>query len=1048
MHPSTSTSSAKTIRITSVNEKPMETCVVRKDRQGHIQYVNDAFCQCFGQSREELMGRTDFDLFSEKAAQTLVQRDQDVMASGRGEHVIQQHVMTDGTHQFVEVLRIPVFGEDGQAVGIEIAFWDVSEQREAESESQQAEFLLETLLQNIPDSVYFKDEKSRFIRISHAQVKHFGVADASELIGKTDADFFGQEHAEGALADERRIMETGEPIVGKVELENWDDQDDTWCSTTKVPLRDATGKIIGTFGISRDVTQQMRAELELARERDLLKTITTNIPDIIYVKDRCGRFITGNVATLKMYGIDSVDDLVGKTDYDFLPAEMACNYVADDQIVMRTGQPMLGQEESSQRSDGSLIWLSTTKVPLHGEDGKVMGMVGIGRDITQRKKADEELLAAKDAADSANRAKSEFLANMSHEIRTPMNGIIGMTELLSATTLNGEQREFLGLVQESARSLLRLLNDILDFSKIEAGRMELEEVHFNLRDCVGKAVKLLTFKAEEKGLELAGRIDPSIPNQVIGDPGRLRQIIVNFVGNAIKFTEDGEVVVDVNPQELTPDSALLHVTVRDTGIGIPEEKQQKIFEEFAQADSSTTREFGGTGLGLTISSRLIELMGGRVWVESQAGLGTTFHFLVRLGIVPDQTPRRPAELSRLAGMPVLVVDDNSTNRRILEEILHQWQMLPVLAESGPKALDIVAKYQDDGKNLGMILLDFHMPEMDGLEFAEALKRQSPDAYGPIVILSSSVSGLDPPRLRSVGVERYMTKPVIASELLEAVLGVMGVVGEKSDTPVVAPSASPLQSPRKILLVEDGLVNQRVALGFLRKWGHDVTLAVNGREAVENAKREQFDLILMDIQMPELNGYEATAAIREFEKDSDDRRFIVAMTAEAMKGDREKCLESGMDEYISKPFDPQDLQRVIGLSKTSLLSTPPPTPPPPPTPAPVEQPLKKLSPNPTIGDKELIAEIAEAYVEEAPQLLVQLRRAMEAGDAELLARAAHTLKGASRYFGVQSIDVDAQMIESNAKGNDRNLIEPAIARLEQDCGRLVQELRARLDSVGE
>ena len=331
-------------------------------------------------------------------------------------------------------------------------------------------------------------------------MKSFGFSSESELIGKTDADFFTKEHAERALADERRIMETGEPVVGKVERETWEHQEDSWASTTKVPLRDASGDTIGTFGISRDVTLQMRAELELARERDLLKTITTNIPDMIYVKDRCGRFVTANLATLNMFGLESVDELVGKTDYDFLPAEMACNYVADDQIVMRTGEPMLGQQESSQRSDGSLIWLSTTKVPLKGEDGEVMGMVGIGRDITQRKQADEELLAAKETADFANRAKSEFLANMSHEIRTPMNGIIGMTELLSATKLDNEQSEFLELVQESASSLLRLLNDILDFSKIEAGRMELEEVDFNLRDCVGKAVKLLTLKAEEKGL--------------------------------------------------------------------------------------------------------------------------------------------------------------------------------------------------------------------------------------------------------------------------------------------------------------------------------------------------------------------------------------------------------------------------------------------------------------------------------------------------------------------------------------------------------------------
>ena len=307
-------------------------------------------------------------------------------------------------------------------------------------------------------------------------------------------------------------------------------------------------------------------------------------------------------------------------------------------------------------------------------------------------------------------------------------------------------------------------------------------------------------------------------------------------------------------------------------------------------------------------------MGGKVWVKSQVGSGTTFHFHIRVGVVADQTPKRPAELSRLAGMSVLVVDDNSTNRRILEEILYQWQMQPILAESGQQALDTVAQFQNEGKDFGMVLLDYHMPAMDGLEFAEALKSQGFDCYGPIVVLSSSVSGLDPPRLRRVGIERYITKPVIASELLDLVLEVKGV-DISAKAAVEPPSSETIgNSQRRILLVEDGLVNQRVALGFLNKWGHDVTLAVNGCEAVEKVKQQEFDLILMDIQMPELNGFEATAAIRELEEDSSTHRFIVAMTAEAMKGDREKCLEAGMDDYISKPFKPEDLQRVIELSR--------------------------------------------------------------------------------------------------------------------------------------
>ncbi|MCM2372047.1 PAS domain-containing protein [Aporhodopirellula aestuarii] len=911
----------------------LDLCVIRKDRAGRILEVNDAFCDAVAMDREEIIGKTDFDLFSSEVAQVGWEIEQRVMKSGKPDHVIEEYIpsVRDRDQRefellkgelsgacFLEVIRLPTYGSDGDVIGVEVICWDVTHQKKKDAELKHARFLIDAWFDNIPDAVYFKDRKSRFIRISQALAEMFGLAKAEDAIGKTDADFFGDEHATEALEDERWIIRTGESIVGKVEKETRDGKPDSWCATTKMPLRDDSGEIIGTFGISRNVTAQVRAETELARERDLLKTIMNNIPDIIYVKDRYSRFMTGNQAMLNMFGVDDISELVGKTDYDFSPPELACNFVADDQVVMRSGEPLIDQEETiCQAADRRSTWLLTTKVPLFGKDGKVMGMVGISRDITARRMAAEELLAAKEIADAANSAKSEFLANMSHEIRTPMNGILGMTELLSGTEMTAEQREFLTLVQQSADSLLRLLNDILDFSKIEAGRLELDTVTFNLRDCIGKAIKLLTLKANEKGLELAGRIDPRIPNELIGDPGRLRQIVVNFVGNAIKFTNSGEVVVDVNPETLDDDEAVLHVTVRDTGIGIAREKQEKIFEAFSQADASTTRRFGGTGLGLTISARLIQMMDGRVWVESELGVGTTFHFFVRLGISPDQTPRRPAAFSKIAGTRVLVVDDNATNRRILQEILQLWNLKPVMADDGERALDLIAESISEDDPFGLILLDYHMPNLDGVGFAEQLAKRADELrHGPIVMLSSSFAGLSSPRMRELGINRYLTKPVIASELRDVVLEVMGVDHEKRLHPPL-PNALPKIAPRKILLVEDGIVNQRVALGFLNKWGHQVELAVNGREAVEALERETFDIVLMDIQMPEMNGFEATAIIREREAQTGNHQFIVAMTAEAMKGDREHCLAAGMDDYISKPFDVADLQRVLADAPNSL-----------------------------------------------------------------------------------------------------------------------------------
>ncbi|TWT66635.1 PAS domain-containing hybrid sensor histidine kinase/response regulator [Allorhodopirellula solitaria] len=1052
-----------------------ELCVVRKDRKGHILYANEMFCQSVGLSCSEIIGKTDFELYSSEVAEADWVLEQQVMTSGEPDHVIeafasdirdldaQDDELLKGDVQgtcFLEVIRLPTFGPDGDVVGLEVICWDVTEQKRSEAELKKARFLMNAWFENIPDAVYFKDRRSRFVRISRAHAKMFGLSNPRDAVGKTDADFFGDEHAKDALDDERRIIRTGESIVGKIERETRDDEPDTWCSTTKMPLRNDDGDIIGTFGISRDVTLQVRAETELARERDLLKTIMNNIPDIIYVKDRYSRFLTSNEAMLKLLGVDEVSQVLGKNDYDFTPAEMACSFVTDDQNVMRSGQPLIDQEETIRNPDGRTIWLLTTKVPLCSDDGEVMGMVGISRDITARKQAAQDLLAAKDLADAANRAKSEFLANMSHEIRTPMNGILGMTELLAGTEMTTEQQEFLTLVQQSADSLLRLLNDILDFSKIEADRLELDDSPFNLRDCIGKAIKLLTLKANEKGLELAGRIDPSIPNELLGDAGRLRQIVVNFVGNAIKFTSSGEVVVDVNPESLDDDVAVLHITVRDTGIGIAKEKQEKIFEAFSQADASTTRRFGGTGLGLTISARLIQMMQGRVWVESELGVGTTFHFYVHLGVAPDQTPRRPAAFSKIAGTRVLVVDDNATNRRILQELLQLWNLNPVLAEDGEAALDTISQAMRDDDPFGLILLDYHMPYLDGVGFAQQLvAREEELEHGPIVMLSSSFAGLSSPQMRELGINRYLTKPVIASELRDVVLDVMGVEHEKKMHAPVR-NRLPYIKPRKVLLVEDGLVNQRVALGFLHKWGHQAKLVVNGQEAVDALEQEPFDVVLMDIQMPEMNGYEATEIIRQREADAETERhqFIIAMTAEAMKGDRETCLAAGMDDYVSKPFDAADLQRALDRSPASLLEevgdaaevdrdT---------GPSEAEQfnvdseqherqqetnmdalgqgqeqgqgqtdqsddaagtSAWEVIMGKACGDEDMATQLAQAFAEEAEQLLPAMRDQLSSGDSALLQRSAHTLKGAAGCLGADRVAAAGQRLEQQAKSGD-------------------------------
>lgn len=875
--------------------------VLRKDSRGRIQYANSRACEQIGRPIDELIGKTDFDLFPADLAKKYQADDRDVMQSARLHHDVERHQVGD-RQIHVEVWKSPVHNARGEVVGIQAMFWDVSHQKDAEHQVEFEKFLLATLLEAVPDSVYFKDADSRFLRLSRSCAEKFGVSDPREVLGKADADFFSSEHARKALEDERRIMETGEPILAEIEYETYHDGKETWCSTTKVPLKDQTGRVIGTIGISRDVSSQKAAEQNLARERDLLKTIIDNVPDLIYVKDRAGRFRTANAALLKLLKIEDVGGLIGKTDYDFSPPDMACNYVADDQIVMRSGEALLDREETHHNEAGEPLWLLTTKVPIFDNEGKVNGVVGIGHDITARKRADEEILKAKVIADKANRAKSDFLANMSHEIRTPMNAIIGMTGLVLDTKLDPTQRNFLSMVQESGDALLGVINDILDFSKIEAGKLEIEQRAFDLHESLGDTMKMLSLRAHGKEIEIAFRVDPDVPRYVVGDAGRFRQVIVNLVGNSIKFTDEGEVVVEVTRLPSHADEVILEVKVRDTGIGIPPEKCKTIFHEFEQADTSTTRKYGGTGLGLAITSRLVRLMGGDISVKSFEGQGSSFTFQVCFSAAPTNIQEHDARgVVVVGGTRVLIVDDNETNRTILNEMLTNWGMIPTLAESGELALSELKHAQQSGQPIGLIISDVNMPEMSGYEFVEKV-RQDPDLDEvQVVILTSGGREGDSGIVDELQVSGRLMKPVKQSELFNAIIRALGAGAlEGSDNAIEEQLRIDLGS-LSILLVEDNIINQRLALGLFAKYNHQVAVANNGQEAVNILATQAFDVVLMDVQMPIMDGFEATKLIRQREAKSGIHQPIVAMTARVMKGDREKCLSAGMDEYVAKPI---------------------------------------------------------------------------------------------------------------------------------------------------
>jgi two-component system, sensor histidine kinase and response regulator len=1027
-----------------VESLPMS--VLRKDLRGRIQHANTRACEQMGRTIDELVGRTDFDLFPADLARKYMSDDREVLQSGKMYHTVERHIDRSGKVLHVEVWKTPVHNAEGKIIGLQVMFWDISDVKNTEHQKEFEKYLLETLLANIPDSIYFKDCESRFIRLSQSCANKLGVQSTREAIGRSDADFFSSEHADQAMMDESEIMRTGQPMLNRIEEETFTDGHVQWCSTTKLPMYNLEGTLIGTFGISRDVTAGILIEKELSRERDLLKTIINNVPDIIYVKDRAGRFITANLSLARLLGASEPSEMNCKTDYDFADPQWACNIVADDQLSMRENQILLDREEYYHTSDDRVLCFLTTRVPLLDSKGAVTGVVGIGHDITSRKKDAQEMMDARDSANQANRAKSEFLANMSHEIRTPMNAIIGMTDLLLETKLDATQRNFLGMVGESALSLLSVINDILDFSKIEAGKLDIDEVVFDIRESFGDTLKTLATRAHAAGLELAFRVAPSVPTFAIGDSGRLRQVLVNLVGNAIKFTEKGEVFVEVTRIPSGDDRLRLMVEVRDTGIGIPKDKRKTIFEEFQQADSSTTRKYGGTGLGLAISSRLVRLMGGDISVESEPGKGSVFRFTVVLAPADEEMPnQRNRGTVVVGGTRVLVIDDNETNRTILNEMLQSWGMYPNCVASARTALSMLTTSDD---KFGLIITDVNMPETNGYEMIQHAKDAGIIGSTPIIVLTSSGRDGDLEKCRQLGVATRLMKPVKQSELFDAIVLSLGVNSPEDHHTLLPDSPTPTHS-LKILLAEDNVVNQRLAVELLEKDGHQLTIASDGEKAFNLVSSgTHFDVVLMDIQMPNMDGLAATQAIRKWESEVQREPIpIIAMTAHAMKGDREKCLEAGMNDYLSKPIRIQELRSRLNLLSKHLPAGESVAPTVSIEPSKAAEPIEtsrnelddffSLGLENVGGNRSMYGQLLQLYSDEIQDLRRKLATALSNGNTSERRRLAHTIKGASMSVGLEPIVREAMALEQLPTDADPDQVDAVVQRLDQQCAQAIQ-----------
>ncbi len=878
------------------------------------------------------------------------------------------------------------------------------------------------LFENVSDIIYTTDLEANFVSLNRAAEQITGYRREEALkMNLLQIVVPGQRSKVKEIIDRARLGDL--PAIQELDIIARDGRDLTLDVSMKLLIRD--GRPIGALGIARDVTARKAAEQALRQAEHKYRTIFENAVEGIYQSSLEGRLISCNPAMARIFGYASpaefMEDVTDPNTQVYVDPGRRAEFV---KLLQEQGT--ISEFESQvYRKDGSVIWTSETARAVYDQQGGLVCFEGFLEDVTQRKRAEEELCRTRDLAEAASRAKGEFLANVSHEIRTPMNAIIGMTELLLESRLDSEQREYLETIRNSADSLLMLLNDILDLSKVEAGRLELHPIDFSLRESLSTTLSLLALRAHQKGLELGCNILPDVPDCLHGDPERLRQIVINLVGNAIKFTDKGEVIVHIESEILDPSRATLHFRITDTGIGIPPEKLEVIFDAFVQADGSTTRRFGGTGLGLAISSKLVELMGGEIWAESATGKGSCFHFTASFGIQPGSLSRK-AYPEELRDKRILIVDSNDVSRRILQAMVLNWWMRPKVVSDGGAAIGALNEARGTGKPFDLVIMDGMITGMDAREVAGEMKSDLDLRSTPVVVLTPANRPDYAKSCQEAGVEACLTKPVKQAELLKTITNLLS---GRSAPKLSLPECVKIGKGMHVLLVEDNQVNRQIAARMLEARGHAVRSAASGKQALEILEKEHFDVVFMDVQMPEMDGFETTAAIRQREKSTGGRIPVIAMTAHTMKGDKERCLNAGMDDYISKPIRPQILDEKLhallaacplggsnadsGHAAAWVIDR--------------EEVMARFG-----GDLEFLLNSFELFRTNYPSLIGALRDAVYGGNPNVVERTAHTIKGSASNFGAKTVEAAALRLESMGRGRNLAGAQEALSRLETEA----------------